>query len=54
VVLKEAVEGEITPLIPASYLQKHSNCTFALDKSVKKIFYLIRAQLNLRDTIVLG
>ena len=30
-IVKKAVEGEVTPLIPASYLQNHKNATFALD-----------------------
>ncbi|MDG3583901.1 glucosamine-6-phosphate deaminase [Galbibacter pacificus] len=30
-VLKETIEGEISPQIPATYLQEHNNTTFVLD-----------------------
>ena len=30
-ILKKAIEGEITPTVPASYLQEHNNTTFVLD-----------------------
>jgi glucosamine-6-phosphate deaminase len=32
-ILKETIEGEISSLVPATYLQKHSNTTFVLDVS---------------------
>lgn len=31
-ILKETVEGEISSLVPATYLQEHDNTTFILDK----------------------
>lgn len=31
-ILKEAIEGEINSLVPATYLQEHGNTTFILDK----------------------
>lgn len=30
-IIKKTVEGEITPQVPATYLQEHKNCTFVLD-----------------------
>jgi len=30
-VIRQAVEGEVSESIPATYLQKHRNCTFVLD-----------------------
>lgn len=32
-VIKKAVEGEITPVVPATYLQKHPNVRVVLDKA---------------------
>ena len=31
-IVKKAIEGEITPNVPASYLQEHNNTTFVLDE----------------------
>ncbi|WP_445735427.1 glucosamine-6-phosphate deaminase [Mariniflexile sp.] len=31
-ILKETIEGEITPQVPATYLQEHNNTTFVLDQ----------------------
>ncbi|WP_341215794.1 glucosamine-6-phosphate deaminase [uncultured Wocania sp.] len=31
-ILKKTIEGEITPQVPATYLQEHNNTTFVLDK----------------------
>lgn len=31
-VLKETIEGDVTPQVPATYLQEHSNTTFVLDQ----------------------
>ncbi|MDO5969601.1 glucosamine-6-phosphate deaminase [Flavivirga aquimarina] len=31
-VLKKTIEGDITPQVPATYLQEHNNTTFVLDK----------------------
>ena len=31
-VVKETIEGEISPEVPATYLQEHDNATFVLDK----------------------
>ncbi|WP_276166239.1 glucosamine-6-phosphate deaminase [Zobellia alginiliquefaciens] len=30
-IIKKTVEGEISPQVPATYLQNHKNCTFVLD-----------------------
>ena len=30
-IIKNTVEGEISPEVPATYLQRHHNCTFVLD-----------------------
>ncbi|MGB7395100.1 MAG: glucosamine-6-phosphate deaminase [Pricia sp.] len=30
-IIQETVEGAISPLVPATYLQEHQNCTFVLD-----------------------
>jgi len=30
-IVRETIEGEITPLVPATYLQKHKNTTFIVD-----------------------
>ncbi|MBT2163250.1 glucosamine-6-phosphate deaminase [Zobellia barbeyronii] len=30
-ILKKTIEGEISPQVPATYLQNHKNCTFVLD-----------------------
>lgn len=30
-VIKKTVEGDISPSVPATYLQEHKNCTFVLD-----------------------
>ncbi len=35
-VVKEAIEGEVTSDIPASYLQRHDNVTFVLDSGASK------------------
>jgi len=32
-IIKQTVEGEISPEVPATYLQEHENCTFVLDRS---------------------
>ncbi len=32
-IIKASVEGEVTSLVPASYLQEHNNATFILDQS---------------------
>ena len=32
-VIKDATEGEVTSLVPASYLQEHNNATFILDQA---------------------
>ncbi|WP_343485870.1 glucosamine-6-phosphate deaminase [Allomuricauda sp. d1] len=32
-IIKETVEGEISPEVPATYLQEHENCTFVLDEA---------------------
>lgn len=31
-IVRETIEGEISPEVPATYLQEHSNATFVLDK----------------------
>lgn len=31
-IIKETIEGEISPNVPATYLQKHSNTTFIMDE----------------------
>ncbi|MEN8123904.1 MAG: glucosamine-6-phosphate deaminase [Bacteroidota bacterium] len=36
VVIKKAVENEITSEIPSSYLQNHNNCTFILDEDASQ------------------
>ncbi|WP_209399626.1 glucosamine-6-phosphate deaminase [Pseudozobellia sp. WGM2] len=30
-IIKKTVEGEVSPQVPATYLQQHGNCTFVLD-----------------------
>ncbi|CAM4291482.1 glucosamine-6-phosphate deaminase [Zobellia nedashkovskayae] len=30
-IIKKTIEGEISPQVPATYLQNHKNCTFVLD-----------------------
>jgi len=35
--IKEAIEGEINPLCPASYLQSHSNVMFILDEEAASL-----------------
>ena len=35
-VIKKAIEGEVTSDIPASYLQRHDNVTFVLDKGASQ------------------
>jgi len=32
-IVREAVEGPVTPQVPASFLQEHDHCTFVLDAS---------------------
>ncbi len=32
-IIKDSVEGEVTNLVPASYLQEHDNATFVLDQA---------------------
>ncbi len=35
-IIKKTIEGEITPEVPASYLQRHDNVTFVLDEGASQ------------------
>ena len=56
-IIKKTVEGEVSPQVPATYLQQHNNCTFVLDTGAgseltrNKTPWLVDESLNWTESL---
>ncbi len=48
-IIKQSIEGEITDFIPATFLQKHNNCTFIIDEAAASELTRVRTPWLVSD-----